>query len=229
MIEGLAFISDYVKASVRLYLSNDETTAYNYFTREIAKATAPYEVWNAIAMGADLLLVLFLIIGAATLHSTTKQALHRVYGVYGALVAFLARWGAYALYYYLVMQAMSGLNLESGLFERGQQVQARFVAAAGFWNSQAYNLVMILLALILLVLLAFAAWELHMEKVVSVWPSMQPTVGTVEPLPPIAIPASAQTVAPSVEAKAETKFCRHCGAKILRDSAFCEECGGKLT
>lgn len=32
-----------------------------------------------------------------------------------------------------------------------------------------------------------------------------------------------------VEPSQATKFCRHCGVKILRDSRFCEECGMKLT
>jgi ribosomal protein L40E len=229
VLEGLSFISGYVKASVTLYLSNDETTAYDYLTREMAKATAPYEIWNTIALGAELLVVLLLIMSVATLHSTTKQAFHRV-AVYGALVAFLAKWGAYALYDNLVTQAVGRLKLESGLLSTANEVQARFVAAWGFWGSQAYDSLTVLLSLIFLVLLAFAVWELYMEKVVSVWPSMQPTVGTVEPLAPIAMPASAQTNAPSAEAKqAETKFCRYCGARIIRDSKFCEECGTKLT
>ena len=33
------------------------------------------------------------------------------------------------------------------------------------------------------------------------------------------------TASQVIEAPKETKFCRHCGSKILRDSTFCEECG----
>jgi ribosomal protein L40E len=202
--------------------------AYDYLTRETAKAIAPYEIWNIVAMGADLLLLLLLIVSAATLYSTTKQTFHRL-AVYGAVVAFLARWGAYTLYENLVTQAVSQLRLESGLLSTANEVEARFVAAAGFWDSQAYYLTIILLSLIFLVLIAFASWELYTEKIVSVWPSMQPTVGTVEPVAPVVISAPPLSVVPSVEAKqAETKFCRKCGAKIPRDSVFCEECGAKL-
>lgn len=30
------------------------------------------------------------------------------------------------------------------------------------------------------------------------------------------------------KAKAKSKYCKHCGAKIDEDSKFCKECGGKL-
>lgn len=41
---------------------------------------------------------------------------------------------------------------------------------------------------------------------------------------PVPSPPQVTTVQPSLQ----TKFCRHCGAKILRDSKFCEECGTPL-
>lgn len=46
---------------------------------------------------------------------------------------------------------------------------------------------------------------------------------------PMAVQAPVPTAPPPPPLAALTKFCRHCGAKILRDSKFCEECGNSLT
>jgi ribosomal protein L40E len=47
----------------------------------------------------------------------------------------------------------------------------------------------------------------------------------LEPTAPAATPSTAQQVPAT---SPPTKFCRHCGAKIPRNSAYCEECGEKL-
>jgi hypothetical protein len=228
VFEGLGLTSGAVKDSIRLNLAPYAISAYEYVMKQIAEAIAPYHWMYDLGAGMELLTILLLIMGAATLHSTTKQRLHRV-TVYGAVLALLARWAASALYYIKTTQVLSVLNIDPDLLRTANDVQSSFAAEAGFWGSSAFNILSSLLLLIVSVLLAFAAWQLYSNRVVSVWPSMQPTVGTVEPVAPVAMPASAQMMAPSVEAKAETKFCRYCGAKILRDSKFCEECGGKLT
>jgi hypothetical protein len=49
---------------------------------------------------------------------------------------------------------------------------------------------------------------------------------SVEPAPPATTPSVAQQASTT---SPPTKFCRKCGAKILRDSVFCEECGMRLS
>ena len=223
LIEGLSFVSGSVQGSIRVYLAQNEITAYDYVTRRIAEATAPYEGLNILAMGLELLVVLLLILSAATLHSTTTRGLHRV-TVYGAVLAFLAKWGAYTLYDIRTTQAVSLLNFEPYLLRTANNVQSLFAAEAGFWGSSAFYSVTILLSLMLLGLLAFAAWELHTRKIVSVWPSMQLSIEGVEPAAPAAIPASVPTMTPSVVVE-HAKFCESCGSQMPAQTTICSTCG----
>jgi hypothetical protein len=78
---------------------------------------------------------------------------------------------------------------------------------------------------VLTLLFAIIGLPLHANELHKLRKAQQTgQLGTsVEPTTPAPTPS----VAPQASATS-TKFCRHCGAKILRDSAFCEECGGKL-
>ncbi len=51
-----------------------------------------------------------------------------------------------------------------------------------------------------------------------------------KPSPKEEIPTkpSVQDLKPSLQTETVSKFCRHCGAKIPKDSTFCESCGKKL-
>lgn len=225
LAEGLSTISGAVNGSIKLYLAPDQIYAYEEVNRRIAEAMAPFQGMYYLGVGIELLTVLLLIMGAATLHSTTQQRVHRA-TVYGAVVAFLSRWGAYTLYDVKRTQVTSALGIDPDLLRTANDVQSRFAAEAGFWSSSAFYILSILLALILLFLLAFAAWELYTRKIVSVW---QPTPTDLS-RPPAPAPEPARPVTEQAIAKptVPTKFCRHCGAKIPRDSMFCEECGKKL-
>lgn len=229
LAEGLSFVSGAVNGSIKLYLAPDQIYAYTEVNRRIAEAMAPFQGVYYLGMGIELLTVLLLIMGAATLHSTTTQVLHRV-TVYGAVVAFLVSRAALTLYYVKRTQVISALGIDPDLLRTANHVQSRFAAEAGFFGSSAFYILSILLPLILLFLLAFAAWELYTKKIVSVW---QPTSMDVS-LPPPPAPEPARpvietgSVVPTIASTKPTKFCRFCGAKIVRDSKFCEECGMNL-
>jgi hypothetical protein len=230
LTEGLSFLAAYVRASVRLYLASGQIDAYQYVSGRMAEATAPYAYLNTLAMGLEVLLVFLLIAAAATLHSGEMRDLHRV-TVYGAVVVFLSRWTASTLYVGRTTQAVAALNIDPDTLRTANDVQSQFAAQAGFWQSQTFNLLTIALSLLFLALAVFAAWELHAMKVVSVWPSVQPGVATMEPtaVVPLAVAPAPPALEPPAPQSASTKFCRFCGAKILRDSGYCEECGKRLT
>lgn len=56
----------------------------------------------------------------------------------------------------------------------------------------------------------------------------QPAPDVSRPPPPSPEPTRPITGQPIGKPTAPTKFCRYCGAKIVRDSKFCEECGKRL-
>jgi hypothetical protein len=188
-------------------------------------------------MALEVLSLFLAIVAVSTLHSLSenKASLHKV-GALGAAAALLVSLGLKGYYGVMTDQALRGLHdlvcseygsRCTGILDTATQIQQRFNAAYGFWGSASYEWASLVLVTASAALLVGAALT---TKVVSTWQPSSfdvsfPPPPTLEPARPVIETAS---VAPTIASTKPTKFCRFCGARIVRDSMFCEECGKRL-
>jgi hypothetical protein len=221
---GLSFWSGVVIGGTTLYLDYSTIQAYTLVGQKTSELTAPYEYLNNLAMSLELFSLVFMLVSAATVHSLRKS-LHFAAVVLGPVV-MIADMVAKAHYNSLTDQALARLPslVDSYSLRLAYAAQNRFDAAYGFWAAPAQTLNG-LLSLIGLVFLIVAIFTF---KVASTWIPSEAQVPqpAVEPEPAhTTIPGKIET---RQVASIELKFCRYCGARILRTSKFCEECGKRL-
>lgn len=236
--EGMAFISGFVKGSTLLYLDYDTISAYEAVARTVGELTAPFENLTNVATVLDIALIAAVVIIGATLHSFSKMSLHRA----GALIAPVLLAGEMTTSYYhssLVDEALLKLpsKVSPYTLQIAAQAQTKFDVAYGFWGAPAdlARGALTVAALGALVICAFTYGRID-----SVWKREGPIMTPQETVRPAFAPET--ETQPSIiitppptsithsqnELEKPTKYCRYCGARILRDSKFCEECGKNL-
>jgi len=227
LLELLAFIAGFVKGSTLLYnLSYEEITSYTFMADQIIEASAPYEPIENLLIFVDLLVIIFAITALLTLRSP-KVTLHWA-SLLGIGILVPLEFGL--LYYEDVVANQIVAHVASQVDERTLRlfanVQQKFHDAYGFWDSAAYTGLRLLL---LIVSIVSIYGGLVLSKVVIKWPSAeqagpQPSIIQV----PRTSPSSPERVGEKSLQTAQTKYCRYCGVKILRESKFCGQCGTKL-
>lgn len=235
--EGLSFLVGLVKGSTLLYLQSYEIQAYESVARTIEQLTAPYQSLNYVVTILELLILSFVVSSAATLHSVSSRRVHRI-AVIGAPLLFVAHFIAAYQYGSLTEKALSELDkmVPYEQLRIASEVQQKFESAYGFWGGPAYTLINIFTWISVVALLGAVftlrvpvIWQPLQQVPASLPTALQGKLGGEAPIAhaPVAISPvepspSTATVVPT------TKFCRQCGAKILRDSNYCEECGTSL-
>lgn len=218
----MALIAGAVLASTTLLLLPDQITAYNMLAQRTDLLLAPYESLKNIVIIFDFAAVVVVIASAATLKSYSKRTFHTAFVVLAPIIAsgdILLE----GLYSSLTQQALTQLpsTMDMGTLIPALQVQKQFNAAYGFWGSPEYNTITNILSWATVGLLIVAA--LTMKSTTVRETNVEKTESVPEFVPIQKHPTKEEGPMPS-----GTKFCRYCGAKILRDSKFCEECGSEL-
>jgi hypothetical protein len=72
-VEGLSFVSGWVKGSTLLYLTSDEQICYEAVTRFAGTLLAPYERLSNAAMALEALSLFLAIVAVSTLHSPSEN------------------------------------------------------------------------------------------------------------------------------------------------------------
>jgi len=235
--EGLSFLVGLVKGSTLLYLQSYEIQAYESVARTIEQLTASYQFLNYVVTMLELLVLGLVISSAATLHSVSRRQLHRI-AVVGAPLLLVAHFIAAYQYGSLTEKALSELPkmVPYEQLRIASEVQQRFESTYGFWGGPAYTLINIFTWISVAALLGAVftlrvpvIWQPLQQVPASLPTAVQDKLGGETPIahPPVAIsPVEPSPSTPTVVPA--TKFCRQCGAKILRDSNYCEECGTRL-
>jgi hypothetical protein len=203
LLEGISFISGYVKGTVMLYPSSYHILLLSH---TLAQLTEPFDYIQYLAYIPELIGIICVIIALTTLHST-KTKLH-LWSLISGFFMFLLDMGLTIYYTSLVDAATQNLHslVNADVFSDALQIQQQFEPAYGFWDSSAhYGLRVILI----MTMLCFAV-ACFIRK-------------------PNLLHASQAPPTPSLSEETNHKFCRCCGAKIPKDSTFCEECGTKQT
>lgn len=234
----MGFAQGVVKSS-QLFLTFGEISTYTQVSDTITRLAVPYDYLNSIALGLDLMFIVCAIVAGLTLYSP-KTNLH-----WGANLGFVIAGASemIANFYYgsLVRGALQQLPtvVDPNTLSTFSNIQSKFEALYGFWDSPAYYATVNLASLAALSIMIGAILTC---KVVSTWKRASPQtdtptaitplteqtveVETTKPVKDVAKAKAATKFSPNVPT--QTKFCRYCGVKILRTSKFCEECGSKL-
>jgi len=223
LAEAVSFVQGYVKGSTTLYLSNAVIEQYETVTSKIAQLTTPYEYLNWLALGMELITLILAILAVGSLHSIKDKNTHGA-AIVGTVATFII--GMITQWYYISATDVALTRLpsmvDSDVLTTARQVQEEFQRRYGFWGTPAPDAVNILCSLAGLGL--FMAALITTEHF-TVW---QPTPTDLF-RPPAPAPEERPVIEPpAVVSAMPTKFCRFCGATIIRDSMFCEECGRKL-
>lgn len=236
-VEILAFLGGAVKGGTLLYdLSYDEVQAYTLVSNRIAEALGPYQYLLNLATAYDFIAIGSVITAALTMRSR-KTTLHRA-ALLVAVITILIEVTAALYYAALVPQITSqvasqiGAGIVNGvngasIVNTAASVQGKLHDAYGFWDSSLYYAGSNLLTFVSLALFGGAALT---SKTRETWetesfPTIPPQAVAPLETPISKTPQEQTSVKPIAKS---TKFCRYCGAKILRESKFCEECGMKL-
>jgi len=225
--EGLSFLAGLITGSTLLYLQRNEIEAYETVARTIERLTAPYQFLDHVAIVLELLIIGLVISSAATLRSFSRKRLHRI-ATFSAPLVMVAHFAIMYVYDSLTKKALSELpsTVPSQQLVVATEVQQRFDTAYGFWGGPAYAIVIFFSWIALFALVGAALTPRALQ------PTLQPLVISApqeSPLKtPIAHPSVPTSPVTSATVVLATKFCRQCGAKILRDSKYCEECGTRL-
>jgi len=223
LAEGFAFVAGYVQGSTTVYLPYHQISAYDAFMSKIAELTAPYEYLNWLVVIEELATLVLAIAAVATLHSIKESETHFV-AIVVVIVLFFAQFATISIYDNRTQQALSQLPslVSAETLETARTVEEALYRECGFWCTPASNVFNVVFSLAYVGLFVAASLT---ARPVTVW---QPAVVAAIPVP---APAPARVPEPPQVATGETiptKFCRYCGAKILRDSKYCEECGARL-
>jgi hypothetical protein len=217
LAEIVAFVGGAIKGSTELNFDYSTIASYKAATDQINQLIAVYQPINYISYVFEVGTLLFAVVAGITLHSSSKKKLHR--GV--LILAFV--FGLLTLatrYYYnsLTAEALAALPtvLDQGTLSAYAAVEQQFQAAYGFWGAPADSLVGIML--ILSVASLGAASATTRPRVVWTRDESNQQASVVE--------TAREATAPDTISK--RKYCRYCGAGILKASKFCEECGKSL-
>jgi hypothetical protein len=221
-------VQGFVKGATTLNLSYDVIAQYGIVNSKITELIAPYEYVNWLAIGLELITLVFAIVAVASLHSIKGRSTHDA-AVVGTMAAFV--FGMIVKWYYIRATDAALARLPSMVdartMETWRQLEYQFRIAYGFWGTPGPNAANVLCSLFGLGLFMSALFTSHRYTVWQPVPSdlSSPLPRTPEPARPVIETVSA---VPTIASAKATKFCRYCGTKIVRDSKFCEECGVKL-
>jgi hypothetical protein len=219
---GISFMSGVVQSGTRLNLYDYEIKAYTTVAEKASQLTAPYQYLVTTNIAVDLLALIFVIISVVSLHSISNKHLH-LYTVILAPIFLIIDMGLNGYYNMVTQDALAKLPtlIDSGTWHIASEVDQKFATANGFWGSPTQHGIVTILSFLAVAILVIAIFT---TKVSSEWLPPKPVVSTpiAVPLQPAPAPVLGDTQ------RRATKFCRYCGAKILRDSKFCEECGKRL-
>ncbi len=216
---GMSFIFGSIQGSTTLLLPYDQIDAYNTLTEKTDQILAPYATLLAAVTVLDFLAIGVILASAATF----RRSIHKV-------VVFVAPFITTAdillegYYRSLTQQALTQLSsiMDTNTLNVALQVQEKFNAAYGFWGSPEYYSSVSVLSWATVVLLIVAAFTM---KSITL---SEPVVGETKSIPEVVPSEKPPTPKERSRIPPGLKFCRYCGAKILRESMFCEECGSKL-
>jgi hypothetical protein len=224
LLEALAFIAGTVEASTTLMLTNRQISDYEAVNAKSSELIGGYAYLNYLLIVLELVVIGLAIASVATLHSLKTKTHRRILG--GTTVLSFVYFGFLYYYAYLTDQAMAKLPflVSSSVVQNAMSVQQQFNAAYGFWESSLYYAIRTIL--IVVVAASFIGTVLT-SKTTTTW---TPTALVQEQMPATTSKAEAGSSESDVGSPtlSPTKFCRYCGAKILRESKFCEECGKNL-
>jgi hypothetical protein len=221
LLEALAFIAGSVEASTTLMLTNRQISDYEAVNAKITQLIGGYAYLNYLLIVLELVIIGLALASVATLHSLKTKTHTRILSV--TAVLFFVYVGLTYYYVYLTDQAMAKLPflVSSSVLQNAMNVQQKFNAAYGFWESSLYYAIRTIL--IVIVAASFIG---------AILTTKTPTTWTPTELVQEEMPATSKAEAVPTQVDSPpvppTKFCRYCGAKILRESKFCEECGKNL-
>ena len=228
LAEGAGSLAGYVKGSTTVYLSYYRISAYDAVMSKAAELTAPYEYLRWVVGFEELATLIIVIAAVATLHSIKDRRTH-LGAIVGVIVLFCIHFVTLTYYDNVTQQALSQLPglVNADTLETAHEVEEALYRECGFWCTPASDVFNIVFSLAYVGLFVAASVT---ARVVTVW---QPAVVAAIPVPapaPARVPEPPPVAAPTTPTSAiSTKFCRFCGAKIVRESKYCEECGAKLT
>jgi hypothetical protein len=217
-------VQGFVKGSTTLYLSNAVVEQYETVTSKIAQLTAPYEYLKWLALGMELITLVLAILAVASLHSIKERNTHDA-AIVGTMGTFIISMVTKLDYTSATDAALARLPsmVDARTIETARQVEEQFRVAYGFWGTAGPGAANILCSLLGLGLFIGALFTSHQY---TVW---QPVPSDLShPPPPTLEPTRLVAEQPIAKPTVPTKFCRYCGARIVRDSKFCEECGARL-
>jgi hypothetical protein len=217
-VAGMGFIFGAVRASTTLLLPYDQIDAYNTLTQTTDQLmTANGGYWLlAVVYLIDFLVICVVIASAATLRSSRHKIIVFVAPFVATADILLEDYYTSFIQHLLTqLQQIMGTNI----LNTALQVQQKFNTAYGFWGSPEYYATVAVLSWATVGLLIVAAFTM---KSVTVSES---TVGKAESAPEF-VPSEKPPT--TEQGPSRRKFCRYCGAKIVRNSKFCEECGCQL-
>ncbi len=232
LAEAVSFVQGWVKGSTTLYLPNAMIEEYEAVMSKMAELTAPYEYLSWLAIALELITLILAVVAVASLHSIKDKNTHDA-AIVGTVATFII--GMITKQYYIsatdaVLTRLPSL-VDADVLATAREVQENLQRRYGFWGTPAPDTVNMLCSLASLGLFMAA---LLTTQHYSVW-QPTPALAVAPTTPPIQEPViptveTSAAVAPTTVMPAmPTKFCRFCGAKIVRNSKFCEECGAKLT
>jgi hypothetical protein len=220
---GMGIILGAVQWSTTLFLPNDQITAYNMLAQRIDLLLAPYENLKNFVIMLDYAAVAVVIASAATLKRRTLHELPVLLAPFIVTADILLE----GRYESLTQQALTQLPswMDYGTLLDALQIQQRFNAAYGFWGSPEYHTLANILSWVTVGFLTVAAFT--MKSVTASKTKVRKTESIPEIVPIEKAPTTKEQ-APTPQKPSGTKFCRYCGAKIVKGSKFCEECGKSL-
>jgi hypothetical protein len=223
--EAISFVQGFVKGATTLSLSYDTIAQYKTVMSKMTELTAPYEYLNWLAIALELITLILAVVAVASLHSIKGRSTHDA-AVVGTIATFAV--GMIVKWYYIRATDAALAKLPSiigaRMWETARMVEEWFRVAYGFWGTAGPDAANVLCSLFGAGLFVGALFTSHQHMV---W---QPAPADLaRPPPPSPEPTRPVTEQPIAKQTVPTKFCRYCGARIVRDSIFCEECGAKLT
>ncbi len=236
----LIAIQEAAKRNISFTLEPSMYAAYTIATDKI-KQMVPYSASIvAVALVFSGCTFLFVVVAAMTLHSRSKVNLH-CNALILAFVCALLTVVTKTYYHSLVVQAVANLPNAVSPSTNSDYVQVaeQMESAYGFWGTPTTLLVGIISVLCIASLGAAAVTSKPLPTSTREEPTLSireepilstheaPILATHETPIPYNEPNQAPTTRDTTVDKMK-KYCRFCGAQILRDSVFCEECGKKI-
>lgn len=224
--EAVAFVKGWVVASTKLMFWPNEIDAYNRVTFASSLLTAPYKGLNVAVTVLEAAMFALALVALLTLHSQKLAEAHWI-SIMAVIGFFFAHWFVQTCYYYLTDAAIARLPefVDASTLATASGMDKAFQAAYGFWGTAGPEILIMIFSFACVAFFIYAFWK---RDVIAMWTPgavttvMEPPTPTIPPQPPTSPTAGATTIP-------RTKFCRFCGARIVRDSMFCEECGKRLT